>query len=707
VKTKTTWKSWPGLQFQYKPTDRPHILEAAGQTLKFYKDGEAAIGHNFPPRGGKTGLAHDLAVELKAAGAPFVHILAPWNNLASQVVSEKRVIDNCKRFGFKGWKGKFVAHEISAIQSSRYWQRLDENRNPRDEQWTLISSTIHLVHSNRAVVEEAVRLAVDEYGARPVFIMDETHLLPEMQEWSNTLVSLQAQGAFIVTMTGTATRTDGACILGFRNIPIDDWTTAKEVAVKKMGEIYVRDGDGALVRKIDQEVRWGQERLVKTEATGKTVDWQTAFHNGWLHPISAEPVDFMVSVQGGVSKLSELDLKTAERGRSDWLKSSECCRALARKAVLELESWRSDSLTRHTKMLVVTTQDKDYAGGSGEKSANVHAREMRRQICEAVEASPVLSPQGLTIEICTSLTNNGEPDASAKLKLYRFGLTAPDKDGNEPIDILIVKTMGIVGLDVPECKIQIDASSIRRGPMKKQLATRILTQWVLADGSILKREGVCVYPCDPRNHAFYQGLAATSEQVKEKVWEDSLSESKVIEVKPQDAPPVIVPNSGQAAGYVNEGGKWLEGDYDALIARIRSRYPAASVLRKIDVIEVWKQGAFPGCDIEPQGVPLADTDADDDWENRIVNTSRKMQEVKSEETFGKKANRLASQVYKYSDEPEKWKKLVATLQSRAKRACRISPDISVDRIQDYLTIESLKDALDKVFSEAASEVVCS
>jgi hypothetical protein len=131
------------------------------------------------------------------------------------------------------------------------------------------------------------------------------------------------------------------------------------------------------------------------------------------------------------------------------------------------------------------------------------------------------------------------------------------------------------------------------------------------------------------------------------------------------------------------------------------------VLRKIDVIEVWKQGAFPGCDIEPQGVPLADTDADDDWENRIVNTSRKMQEVKSEETFGKKANRLASQVYKYSDEPEKWKKLVATLQSRAKRACRISPDISVDRIQDYLTIESLKDALDKVFSEAASEVVCS
>ena len=47
-----------------------------------------------------------------------------------------------------------------------------------------------------------------------------------------------------------------------------------------------------------------------------------------------------------------------------------------------------------------------------------------------------------------------------------------------------------------------------------------------------------------------------------------------------------------------EGEKWLLGYYDDLIELIRRKYPAASVLRKIDVIETWRLGAFPGCELE-------------------------------------------------------------------------------------------------------------
>jgi hypothetical protein len=702
-KKRPNLRTYENLEFRYDPGDRPHILDAANLTLSWYKTGRDAIGHNLPPRSGKSSLIHVLAVELQAAGAPYIHVLTPWTNLADQLADEARLLTNCRRLGFDGWKGKFLAHPISAIESTRYWQRLSPPGMGPLDPWTMITSTIHLVHCNKSMVRDAVGLAVEANdGARPVFIVDETHLLPETKEWSSTLLDLQSAGAFVVTMTGTAARADGACILGFRNDPRGEWDNTKETVVLRRGEPYVRDSDGTLVRDITKEMRWGQERLIETVATGLTVDWQHAFDKRWLHPVSAEPVDFKVAVNGEVTQLSELDAKTAERGRSEWLKSSECCRALAQKAIQELWSWRSNELTRHTKMLVITTQDRDFAGGSAEKAANAHAREMRRQLTEAINASP-LSDKELVIEICTSITNDGEPDDSAALKLKRFGLVTFDSDGNSPIDILIVKTMGIVGLDVPECKVQIDASSIRRGPMKKQLATRPLTQWTLADGSALMREAVVIYPCDPANQAFYKGLTETSNEAKEKQWEDSAQENETVEVKPSDPLPELVDNSGQAAGYANEGGRWLEGDYDDLIARIRAKYPAACVIRKIDVIEAWKQGAFPNCEhVDPDDASNADG-----WADRVVNTSDKMKQAKDRESFGRKANRLASEVYSYSEQREKWKKLVAVLQSMAKERCHVAKDLPVDKIQDFAVIERLKDALDEVKLSATWQVAAS
>lgn len=697
-----SFQRWEHLQFQYDHGDRPHVLEAAKLTLEAYNSGLPAIGHNLPPRSGKSSLIHVLGVELTCAGAPFVHAVTPWRNLADQLIDQDRVIANCKRLGFKGWTGCFVGNRIDAIESSRYWHR-SSPRNRSQEPWTLITSTIHLVQQNINRFRDAVSLAVEESGGnRPVFIVDETHLLPETQQWAGALLTLQDAGAFIVTMTGTATRSDGACILGFRNEPLSEWDSVNQRVVIQRGEPYVRDADGLLVRDQTYKTMWGQERMVETKATGHTVGWDVAFENKWLHPVSAEPIDFKVVVDGDVTLLSKLDLKTADRGRTEWLRSVECCRALSQKAISELESWRSDHLTRHTKMLVITTQDTDFKASVAEKTANAHAREMRRQIMEAIATSPVLSQQGLTVEICTSVTEDGEADERAQLKLQRFGLTAPDAQGNTPIDILIVKTMGIVGLDVPECKIQIDASSIRRGPMKKQLATRPLTQWTLENGERLMREAVCIYPCDPRNHTFYQGLTETSEAAKEKQWEDSLTTVEQVEVKPPEPVPQLVDDSGRSAGYADEGGKWVEGDYDQLIRKIRGKYPATSVLRKIDLIELHNQGAFPLAieTVEPQ----APADQQDDWDSRVINAAQRLKDLKAEESFGVKANRLASTVYHYGSNKEKWVRLVSVLQRKAKQHCRISPDLPADRIQDYEVVESLKAALDVIYNDAVTEV---
>jgi type I site-specific restriction-modification system R (restriction) subunit len=121
---------------------------------------------------------------------------------------------------------------------------------------------------------------------------------------------------------------------------------------------------------------------------------------------------------------------------------------------------------KHTKMLVVTASD---YGKTDDNNSNAHAREMRRQIENAIGLDPLLSNQDLSIEICTSVSENGETDDKALEKIKRFGLTKTDKEGNEPIDVLIVKGMGLVGLDVPQCKILLDASTFRRGPIKNSL----------------------------------------------------------------------------------------------------------------------------------------------------------------------------------------------------------------------------------------------
>jgi hypothetical protein len=42
------------------------------------------------------------------------------------------------------------------------------------------------------------------------------------------------------------------------------------------------------------------------------------------------------------------------------------------------------------------------------------------------------------------------------------------------------------------------------------------------------------------------------------------------------------------------GDLWALGYYDDIIKAVRRKYPATSVMRKMDVIEAWRRGAFPG-----------------------------------------------------------------------------------------------------------------
>lgn len=684
--------NWPHLAFKYDHAGRPPILEAVSQSLEFYKNGEHCIGHDLTPRLGKSAVTQISAVEFQAAGAPFVHALTPWTNLAKQLVDPRKIETNFNRVKAEGWAGPFIGQDLGALDSARYWQRKSKKTDP----YTLITTTIHLANFNSRVVTTAIELASELYNARPVIIVDEVHLLALGQKWADTLMEFQKAGAFVMTMTGTSSRSDDACILGFKTEALSDWEMNQKTIVMHRGEPYIRDGDGLLVRDITGEHRISQEREIKTTATGKIVPWDEAFARGWMHLVSAQPQDFKVVIDGQPQSMMTIGKTVARQNLGRWMRSQECCRQLANKGIEWLSHLRADHRTRHAKILAVTASDLGVEQESeklSEKEVNAHAREMRRQLENALGNDPLLAGQELSIEICTSVNEAGDVDEKAAEKLYRFGLTKTDARGLTPIDILIVKGMGIVGLDVPECKILLDNSTIRKGPMKRQLATRVGTIWILEDGS-LAPESLIAYPGDPENVEFYNSLTAASQAGKESQLQDAASFANTVEVKPPGPESLIQEGSGVNAGYQDEGGKWASGDYDTLIANIHYTWPESKALRRITLIEMHQNGAFP-----VSAMKSIEATQSQEAKRKFVNLSDELEFERGssgDQGFGAKAKRLASRICNYKDNPEKWRHTVTLLQAKAKRKCFISPDEAVDRIQDPEKLRELKAALDAV-----------
>ena len=353
----------------------------------------------------------------------------------------------------------------------------------------------------------------------------------------------------------------------------------------------------------------------------------------------------------------------------------------------------------HTKMLVVTSADMKKGKGSDDKDSNAHAREMRRQIEAAVSGNEVLQSQELTIEICTSVNENGDPDTATQEKLKRFRLVEPTEEKGKvltPIDILIVKGMGVVGLDCPECKVLVDASTVRKGPLKRQLATRNLTVW-----TGIKKESYTFYPQDPDNHAFYCQLkSASPSYVNFRVVdeEEQVTESPVEESADLSAP--IVPGSGDVAGCLDEAGQWVSGNYESLIAKICRKWPAMLEIRHIDIIKMYENGAFEGIENEPDESPKEDPSGD------AASMVEAVDDVFDGEPFGTKARRLISERWPglYMQNPDEWRQRNKRLMTIAKVNCRMSPQISVESIDDPVRLQELKDSLEAALITLIREV---
>jgi len=646
-----------------KDGGRPPIVEAISKTLDRYVNGFREVGHVCPPRVGKTAIAKGIALELGTAGAPFVLCLCPWKNLADQLAMADKTRDFLRYYGVVS-DHPFSSQSITSIPDSSFYQM--EGGTP-----TLMSCTIGL--ASHAALEsdgatspliEAIRTAKLETKMSPVIIVDEVQVVGNSQAWGRLVNRMMDAGAFIVSMTGTEVRSDYDAMPGFQRKD-----AGKEPEHRKQTAFLGREEhDGALVNRLREDSQVSSSHII-APIGGINVGWDTAFRAGWMLRSNVITIDTEEVINGSEKvKLSEIP-KTALSGKLGKILRDEKTIAKGAEVLIKrMEFWRKKT-GKKAQALVITGADTQDTVDKGD---DYHARECRRVILRELEALGINGVMSnLRIEIATS-NPDGDEKANDKIKAFTRG----------EVDILIVKMMGLVGLDVPACMINLNLSTVRKGPLAKQANSRQLTPW----------HGVTDSPADliiPWDQLAQEMVADLSKQggVTVTTWSlDELGEeyTKPAEEKAQDTHKTTM---ALVSGYADEIGGGSAGDQEALLYAIKLRYTTGQ-LTDPEIMLNYEKGGFPVSEEEVSAYSAAMESMPD-----VIDLTALAEEKIGQ--FGKRAKRYANEISPYPNNPGAFRDTLILLQSNAKKIARFRGNVS--DVCDPHLLQRLMEALDDAY----------
>jgi len=691
------------LQFNYEDAGRPEIIECVNSAMKRYLNGDECTGFMIAPRVGKQSLVVLLANEARAQGAPFVHCIVPWANLNNQIVDVKR---NKRTFHFYkayGTTRPFRADIVENIPHHKYYCNY---KNPP----TLLTSTIQLLYSNINVAVEAVRYAIRTTGKRPIYIVDEVQLMGLGLPWYEMMKKLIEAGAYIVSMTGTEKRIDKKPIIGFELLEVDGSETSK-VASQFKG-IEVND-EGKKIASLAIGTQRSAEFEVKPIGS-IPIPISMAFDRGWCAPLEVKTFDFEIMDMSDGSRflISEASQKKNRANLVDWLQSDECIRTAVKHVLDDLIRRRVDLGLSNAKAMFITLSDIDPIKKKGNKAsdegANYHARKIKKEFLHQLALLPPYIRKSLgriNAEICTSMLSNGDPDSAAIEKLRRFTFIEMDDNGKEPIDILFVKNMGVVGLDVPQLKTMVNLSNYSAdAPTTLQANLRIATNWDESDTKPL-----LILPASYQGRKFRDTCGNWSDKIVVSTFEEDSIEERVIEESSKEHFEVV-DGSGRVHSYSDHKGQVIEGDMERIISAVRRKYKAVNQLSYYQLVETIKLGAFPLSDEDFIDPSVASEEAKEPGEIEVINVSEQRESAKededgNDETFGKKANRLTSELVGYDkNNPGVWKQMYKMLVANAKTKCGFNKYESVTDVVDPEVLTQLKYHLDTAYMDLKSKM---
>lgn len=686
---------FPNLKFDYDDAGRIELLQFVDAIVKRYADEEDCTGILTPPRSGKATVVFLAALELRNAGAPYVHAVTPWKNLADQLTSSEKIEKTFQFYGARGYKGEITTDSLSSISHHKYWQ-YGQNNAP-----TLLASTIHLIHSNISIVEQAIRYAHKTTGMRPCYIIDETQLVGQERKWYDTVSRLLEAGAYVVAMTGTEVRSDKKLAFGFTYEPVIGVEQKEKRSAVFKGKTILEDG----IEKYEIGVGSSVTTEYKILPIGtEPVHIATAFERGWCAPLEIKMFDFSFKRNGGNETLNIGDAKSAQLQGiiTHLLQSDECITASVRFFLSELMRLRQNPETKNAKGMFVTLSDSEHLIAKGDKlkdeRANYHARLIKKELKQQLSA---LAPETrsvlgrMNVEICTSTDLNGEPDQSAANKLHLFTRTAIDEEtGDDPIDVLLVKNMGVVGLDVPELKVMVDLSNLSCCSPKIQANLRTTTVW-----SNKQVTAINILPDLPENRKFAEQCGAWGSNVTISTFTEE--ETKLVNFETKPLPDVeVIKGSAHVAGYYDSHGKVTIGDHEQIVKAVRRKYPVTHILTVSQILETIKAGGFPleDSDYKDPGPTSKEQVVVNDGV-KIVSIGAKRQKLKQDRPFGKTAQNLTSKLVSYSMDKDLWIATHRELIQKAKIYSEVPKSQSVESITDPDVLLRLVDNLDRSYEE--------
>ena len=302
--------------------------------------------------------------------------------------------------------------------------------------------TIQMASQHVSDLTHWVRQEMGKYGVPPLVFVDESHTGADDNSWGSCVKKLADAGAFVVLLTATPYRSDQGFIPGFQ---------IEQVAVEPY-KTWRRGVDSSV------DIYEGKQYIYKL-----VPHFQVSFQDAWsadnpplLCKITRRPFDIVLDRRDGVTgdKVEErtLSLLASESDArtvlTNELRKPEVIRDACEILVKELRPRRMDA--PGSAAIVFVGNDKQ-----SDDLDNQHALDVRSELAR-------IAPD-LQLVIATS------SDAKADDTIYRFC--------NGQGDVLIVKQMGGVGLDVDRLKVCLDLSNIRTQTSFIQRLTRICTIW--------------------------------------------------------------------------------------------------------------------------------------------------------------------------------------------------------------------------------------
>lgn len=391
---------------------RPGQHRAVNMVAERLRRGERNTAIILPTRYGKSDVARVAALLLYETGEVGCTLaLSPNVVLMEQLASSQKWREAIGRYRIKLKKDPRIA-------------TLTRNRvRPNSNGEVFLSTTMQLVEKNLDSFAAWIESQVHKTGLPTLVFVDECHTGSEDNKWGDAARQLADAGAHVALLTATAERSDGRRIPGF------EFGTIEESEVK----VY-RTSAGSREELVRVDVLEGIRTKLRLKAHVE-VTFREAFAENALCKMNWVPFD--VDLRGAVGEehqwLSELSPSRARSEVGRQCRRSVVIERSVRQMLVELSVRRI--LQPDVAAIVYCGNDTDR----DDTQVNKHATQIREEILRQASELDVL--------IVTSAAEK------AKDGLDRFV-------GGRG-DVMIVKQMAALGLDIPRVKVGVDLSGTR------------------------------------------------------------------------------------------------------------------------------------------------------------------------------------------------------------------------------------------------------